>query len=230
MKALIVDDERLARNELRRLLAAHPEIEVAGEAQNIDDARLAVERLQPDLLFLDIQMPGGNGFDLLEQLPASPAVIFTTAYDQFALQAFEANALDYLLKPISPARLAAAVAKVLPRVRPALAGDQHIFVREGERCWFVPLRNVVLFESEGNYTRLYFGNNRVLILRSLSHIQERLDSALFFRASRKHIVNLKCIVSLDPWINGGLRLTLTGGHAVEMSRRQAQIFRDLMSL
>ena len=231
MKALIIDDERLARAELRRLLEKHPEVDIVGEARDAEEALQQIGQLEPELLFLDIQMPGRNGFELLEQLDRVPLVIFTTAYDEYALKAFEVNALDYLLKPVAPERLAAAVAKLSGvRAKSAVSGDQQIFVKDGERCWFVALRDIVLLESEGNYTRLYFGANRPLVLRSLNYLEERLDAALFFRASRKHILNLKFIETIDAWANGGFLVKLKGGFDVEMSRRQAQKFKEVMSL
>ncbi|HEV8037922.1 MAG TPA: LytTR family DNA-binding domain-containing protein [Bryobacteraceae bacterium] len=231
MKALIIDDERLARAELRRLLEKHPDVEIVGEARDAEDALSQIGTMEPDLLFLDIQMPGANGFELLEQLDRVPVVIFTTAYDDYALKAFEVNALDYLLKPVAPERLAAALAKV-GGVKPktAVAADQQIFVKDGERCWFVALRDIVLLESEGNYTRLYFGGHRPLVLRSLNYLEDRLDAAMFFRASRKHILNLKFIEAMDAWANGGFLVRLKGSIEVEMSRRQAQKFKDSMSL
>jgi two-component system, LytTR family, response regulator len=231
MKALIVDDERLGRAELRRLLEAHAEIEIVGEARDADQAQALIEQLSPDLLFLDIQMPGRGGFELLEQLERTPLVIFTTAYDEYALKAFEVNALDYLLKPISRDRLDAALSRAAARKsRPAMDAAQRIFVKDGERCWFVALADVVLLESEGNYTRLYFGGNRPLVLRSLNYLEERLDPAHFFRASRKHMLNLRFIESINPWANGGFLVRLKGGLEVEMSRRQAQRFKEVMSL
>ena len=231
MTALIVDDERLGRAELRRLLEAHPEIEIVGEARDAEEALAQIAERQPDLLFLDIQMPGRSGFELLEQLDRTPLVIFTTAYDEYALKAFEVNALDYLLKPVAPERLEAALARAAQRkARPAMEGGQRIFVKDGERCWFVTLSDIVLLESEGNYARLYFGGKRPLVLRSLNYLEDRLDPAIFFRASRKHILNLKFIESIDQWVNGGFLVHLKDGFQVEMSRRQAQKFKEVMSL
>lgn len=231
MKALIIDDERLARAELRRLLEKHPDVEIAGEARDASDALAQIGRLDPELLFLDIQMPGANGFELLEQLERVPLVIFTTAYDEYALKAFEVNALDYLLKPVAPERLAAALAKIgAAKSKPPVGAGQQIFVKDGERCWFVALPEIVLLESEGNYTRLYFGGNRPLVLRSLNYLEGRLDPALFFRASRKHILNLKFIEAIDAWATGGFLVRLKGNFEVEMSRRQAQKFKEVMSL
>ena len=228
MRALIVDDERLARVELLRLLAAHPEVEIAGEARNGQEALELIQRLAPDLVFLDIQMPGMTGFDVLEQLDDVPPVIFTTAYDRYAIQAFEVSALDYLLKPIAPARLAAALAKVRPR--PERGRLEQVFVRDGDRCWIVKLADIFLLESEGNYTRIYFGAQRPLIRRSLNALEEQLDPAMFFRAGRKDVINLKWIDKVDLSVAGGLVVTLRGGRTVEMSRRQSARLREVLSL
>jgi two-component system LytT family response regulator len=239
VKALIIDDERLARNELRRMLKNFPEIEIAGEARNSDEARDHILHLHPDLLFLDIQMPGGDGFQLLERLENVPLVIFTTAFDHYALKAFEVSALDYLQKPIAPDHLAAAIAKVSAHRAPpssvhsaknATDADRQIFVRDGGRCWFVTVKNIALMESEGNYTRLHFDGNRPMLLRSLTDLQERLDPAIFFRANRKQIINLKFVESIAPWPNEGYLVKLKGGFQIEMSRRQAQKFHAIASL
>ncbi len=238
MKALIIDDERLARKELIRLLEEHPSIEIAGEAQNADEAEKMIEELNPDLLFLDIQMPGRTGFQLLEALDTVPMVVFTTAYDEFALKAFEVNALDYLLKPIQPERLSEAVRKVQDkerlregRLREGKLGLQdQVFVKDGERCWFVSLANIRLFESDGNYIKVFFDANRPMIHKSLNALDEKLDERSFFRASRKHIVNLSWVEGIEPWFNGGLMVRLRGGDKVEVSRRQAAKFKDMMSL
>ena len=227
MKALIVDDERLARLELRRLLAEHPELEIVGEARSGEEALAMIPQLAPDLVFLDIQMPGMTGFDLLERLEDLPQVIFTTAYDQYAIQAFEVNALDYLLKPIVPERLAAALGRVRPRERSRL---EQVFVRDGDRCWIVRLTEIFLMESEGNYTRLCFGSERPLIRRSLNALEEQLDPAIFFRAGRKEILNLKWIDKVDLSVSGGFVVTLRGGRTVEMSRRQSARLREVLSL
>lgn len=242
MRALLIDDERLARAELRRLLAAHPEIEICGEARDAEEAQDLIASLSPELLFLDVQMPGRSGFDLLEGLETVPAVIFTTAHDEYALRAFEVSAVDYLLKPVIPQRLAEALERAMRRRHAAESGpavrapmhplraDSQIFVKDGERCWFVALRDLALLESEGNYTRLYFGRERPLLSRSLNYLEERLDPAMFFRASRRHIISLNWIASIHPWVNGGLMVKLKDGQEVEMSRRQASRFKELMTL
>jgi two-component system LytT family response regulator len=228
MRALIIDDERLARAELTRLLSAHPEIEIAGEARNGEEALAEISRLSPDLLFLDIQMPGITGFDLLDRLDDVPQVIFTTAYDRYAIRAFEVNALDYLLKPIAPARLAAALARLRPQPR---AGRlDQVFVRDGDRCWIVRVPDIFLLESEGNYTRVCFGSERPLIRRSLNALESQLDPSLFFRAGRKEILNLKWIDKVDLSVSGGLIVTLRCGRTVEMSRRQSARLKEVLSL
>ncbi|MBL7873362.1 MAG: response regulator transcription factor [Cyclobacteriaceae bacterium] len=238
MKALIIDDERLARKELVKLLEEHPSIEIVGEAVNADEAEQMINDLNPDLLFLDIQMPGRTGFQLLESLESVPLVVFTTAYDEFALKGFEVNALDYLLKPIQAERLSEAVQKILEKDRAKsgrtagkkLGLEDQVFVKDGERCWFVNLANIRFFESDGNYIKVYFDANRPMIHKSLNALDDRLDERAFFRASRKHIINLSWVEAIEPWFNGGLMVKLRGGDKVEVSRRQAAKFKDMMSL
>ena len=241
-KALIIDDERLARNELKKLLQDFPEVEVIGEAANAHEGLEKIESLSPDLIFLDIQMPGKTGFDMLLELERAPHVIFITAYDEFALKAFEVNALDYLMKPVEPKRLADALQKLQQAEekemaatiagihRGMLSESDQVFVKDGERCWFVKLAEVRLFESVGNYAKVYFSTNKPLILKSLNALEDRLDEKTFFRANRKHIVNLRMIDKVEPFFNGGLLLDLKGGEKIEVSRRQAVKFKEMMSL
>ena len=240
IKSIIIDDERLARNELKKLVLAHPEIEIIEEASNVEEGLEKIELLNPDLIFLDIQMPGKTGFDLLTELERAPKVIFTTAYDEYALKAFEVNALDYLLKPIEPKRLADAVSKLVYELEKEKMGDpafsrgtltenDQVFVKDGERCWFVKLNEIRLFESVGNYAKVFFGNNKPLILKSLNALEDRLDSRVFFRANRKHIINLRWIEKIEPYYNGGLLVELKGGEKIEVSRRQTVKFKEMMS-
>lgn len=244
IRALIVDDERLARNELKKLLQEFPEIEVVGEAGNADEGIQKIENLNPDIVFLDIQMPGKTGFDMLAELDRTPYVVFTTAYDEYALKAFEVNALDYLLKPIEPKRLTDAIQKlhiqeekdpvmgasISNANRSLLSENDQVFVKDGERCWFVKLSEIRLFESVGNYAKVFFGTHKPLILKSLNALEERLDEKIFFRANRKHIINLRLIDKIEPYFNGGLLLELKGGEKVEVSRRQTVRFKEMMSL
>ena len=243
MRAIVIDDERLARKELITLLNQLETVEVVGEAVNVDDAKDKIDQLQPDVIFLDIQMPEKTGFDLLEELDHVPHVIFTTAYDEYALKAFQVNALDYLLKPIEPKRLEDAINKLLGKIddvskkdeehaanQKKLTLDDQVFVKDGDRCWFVRLSNVRLFESDGNYIKVYFDNFKPMIHKSLNALDERLDEKSFFRASRKHIINLGWVEAIEPWFNGGLVVTLKGGDRIEVSRRQAARFKEMMSL
>jgi two-component system LytT family response regulator len=239
MKIFIVEDSRLARQELRTLLAAIPDADIVGEAAELAPARDAIETLAPELLLLDVELPGATGFDLLDQLEHLPLVVFTTAYDQHALAAFERNALDYLLKPIAPERLEAALAKARERLRPASAlapasslkgADDMVFLRDGERCWFVRLGDIAGFESCGNYAQAWFDGQRPLINRTLTSLEEKLDPQLFFRASRSHLINLRWVQGIEPWSNDGYRVTLRDGHQVEVSRRQAKLLREKLEL
>lgn len=245
IRAVIIDDERLARNELKKLLQEFPEIEIIAEAANANEGIEKIDSLNPDLIFLDIQMPGKTGFDMLAELDKAPDVIFTTAYDDYALKAFEVNALDYLLKPVEPRRLADALHKLhLDENRDRESGTEdeiavnksllhetdQVFVKDGERCWFVKLADIRLFESVGNYAKIYFGTHKPLILKSLNALEERLDEKVFFRANRKHIVNLRLIEKIEPYFNGGLLLELKGGEKIEVSRRQTVKFKEMMSL
>lgn len=276
MKALLIDDEPLARQEMRTLLVAHPEIEIIGEAASAKQAAKLIAQLQPDVIFLDVAMPGATGFDLLEKLPTPrPLVIFTTAYDTFAIRAFEVEAVDYLLKPVDPRRLRAALVRLAalfaarsshatPSPKPSsataggkakagstaaaaaaaassatpaamendepLAESDHVFVREGERCWFVPVRSIRLLEADGNHTQVHFDDQRPLLYRTLVSMEKRLPPKLFLRANRAQLVNLTQIASVGQWFSGSLQVTLRDGTMVEFSRRYAQLFRERTSL
>jgi two-component system LytT family response regulator len=224
VNVLIVDDEPLPRRDLRRLLGRLPGVTVIGEAATADEAAAAIAREPPDVVLLDIEMPGGSGFDLLDRLPAIPPVIFTTAYDQHAVRAFEVDAVDYLLKPIELDRLAAALARVGPAPR---SGRDRVFVRDGARCWLVPLREVRLIASDGNYVRLMWGERELLLTRSLAALERQLDPHVFLRANRAELVNLDFIGIVVPAVGGRLSLQLRGGPTVSVSRRQARLFRAL---
>jgi two-component system, LytTR family, response regulator len=237
MRAIIIDDERLARKELIKLLEDFSEIEILGEAANADEALELINTLNPDLLFLDIQMPGKTGFELLEMLDSVPKVIFTTAYDEYALKAFEVNALDYLLKPIQLDRLNDTIVKLEPpkqevaeEIEPKLGLRDQVFVKDGDKCWFVSLKDIRYFESDGNYIKVFFENFKPMIHKSLNALDEKLNDRDFFRASRKHVINLSWVESIEPWFNGGLMVKLKGGDKVEVSRRQAAKFKEKMSL
>jgi two-component system LytT family response regulator len=241
MKVLVVDDERLAREELKRLLSAYAEVEVVGDAANGKAALAAIEALKPDAVFLDIQMPGLNGLDVAAAMePPLPWIVFVTAYDKYAIQAFEMNAVDYIVKPADPARVATSVQRLKerasgPRAEPInskqrLAESDRVFVRDGEKCWFVPINDFKLLESEGNYTKVHFADGAALIYRSLTELETRLPERIFFRINRGQIINTERIEKVEPWFSGSLKARLQGGAEVEFSRRAATLFRERMSL
>lgn len=243
-RTLVIDDERLAREELKSLLKDYHEIEIIGEAKNGEEGIEQIKELKPDLIFLDINMPGLNGFDMIKQLDEIPRVIFVTAYDEYAIKAFEVNALDYIMKPVDPERLKEAIQKLnsgeddfvssqqalASRKDRVLTIKDRVFIKDGEKCWFIELSKVRMLESDGNYVKVYFDNFRPLILRSLNSFEERLDPEYFFRANRKFIINLQWVSSIENWFNGGLQVELREGEKVEISRRQAIRFKEMMSL
>ena len=243
INALIVDDERLARQELRGLLESETRIKIVGECTNAEEALEQIESLRPDLVFLDIQMPGKTGFELLEELEYLPEIIFVTAYDEYALKAFEVSALDYILKPVEEDRLSDSLKKTIEKIEDKkqeeettspteqqLGEKDQVFVKDGDRCWFVELGKVRLFESEGTYVRVYLEGNKPLILKSLNNLDKKLSDKVFFRANRKHIINLRWIDKIETWFNGGLLVILKDGTKVEISRRQAVKLKEKMSL
>lgn len=229
----------MARNELKRLLEKFPTLEIIAEAQDSEEAKQQIESLHPDLVFLDIQLPGKSGFELLEELDYTPEVVFTTAYSEYALKAFDFNALDYLVKPIVPERLAAAIEKVEQKLAQAeqssapkeqLTESDQIFVKDNEQCWFVKLGEISLLEVNGNYTKIYFQNHSPMVMKSLNYLEGRLDPKVFFRANRQQIINLKKVDKIIPWFRGSLKIQLNNGREVEISRRQSAIFKEQLSL
>lgn len=239
IKTIIVEDSRLARNELKELIKRHPELEVIGEAENVDAAYVMINEMKPQLIFLDINMPGKDGFELLEMLDDVPVTVFTTAFDEYAIKSFEYNALDYLLKPINEKRFGDAVQKIKDKINSDeetqvanhnLTEESQIFIKDGEKCWLVKISEIALFEIVGNYTRVYFRDCKPLIYKSLNQIEERLPQNTFFRANRQQIINLKYIKSVDNWFNGKLKATMQNGAEIEISRRQSSLFKDMLSL
>lgn len=237
MKAILIDDERLARQELKNLLSAHKDIEIVAECQDADSAKAKIAELKPDLIFCDIQMPGKSGLELVEEISATIDVVFITAHDEHAIKAFELNAFDYLLKPVQPERLAETIKKLSvkesankPDNNSPLNETDTVFLKDGDKCWLVKLADIRLFESEGNYVRVYFDTFRPLILRSLNSLETRLNEKQFFRASRKHMINLSYVAGIEPWFNGGLNVKMKDGKEIEISRRQAVRLKDMMSL
>ncbi|QFT54475.1 LytTR family DNA-binding domain-containing protein [Microbulbifer sp. THAF38] len=238
MKAIIVEDSRLARNELRELLKPHKHINLIAEAQNCEEAISLISEEQPDLVFLDINLPDGNGFDILEKLDLTPQIIFTTAYDEYAIQAFEVNALDYLLKPINPQKLKRALDKTLRETPPTPSSDSisyldsnnKIFIKDGERCWLIEIGKIRYFENCGNHAQVFFDDSKPFIYKSLAKIEQRLNPEIFFRVNRQQIINLNFIKDIESWINSGLLITMTDGKEIEVARRPATRLREMLSL
>ena len=240
LKAVIVEDSRLARNELKELIKAHKEIEIIGEAENVDDAFKLINDTKPDLLFLDINMPEKDGFELLEMLDEVPITIFTTAFDEYAIKSFEYNAFDYLLKPINQKRFSTSVEKVIESISKnetatinknenALSLEKQIFIKDGENCWLVKLKDISLFEIVGNYTRVYFDQKKPLIYKSLAQVEEKLPTEVFFRANRQQIININHVKKVVSWFNGKLKIEMNSGEEIEISRRQSYLFKEQLS-
>jgi two-component system, LytTR family, response regulator len=235
-KVYLVDDEYLALEELKVLLAPYEDLELVGMSDRVDVAIEECNELKPDLIFLDINMPGKDGFGFLESLEEVKEVIFVTAYDQFAIKAFEVNALDYLLKPLNPKRLAEAVTRF--RIKSVQSAEQSqdgqrldaskkIFIKDGEKCHFVPISKIFLFESEGNYVRVFFENQQALLHKSLTYMEQKMPEELFFRANRQFMFNLDFIDRIEPYFNSTLLIILKSGHKIDLSQRQSVKFREI---
>ena len=239
LKAVIVEDSRLARNELKELIKAHKEIEVLGEAENVDEGFKLINETKPDLLFLDINMPEKDGFELLEMLVDIPTTIFTTAFDEYAIKSFEYNTFDYLLKPINQKRFSKSIEKVIENINnnikektkneDALSLDKQIFIKDGEKCWLVKIKDISLFEIVGNYTRVFFDNNTPLIYKSLAQVEEKLPTEVFFRANRQQVININHVKKVVSWFNGKLKIEMNSGEEIEISRRQSYLFKEQLS-
>ncbi|WP_422860846.1 LytR/AlgR family response regulator transcription factor [Flagellimonas sp. S174] len=239
MKAVIVEDSRLARQELKELLKQHNEVELIGEAGNVDSGYELIQKEHPDILFLDINMPEKDGFELLEMLDDVPITIFTTAFDEYAIKSFEYNALDYLLKPVSAKRFSLALEKAQAKLNEKksktvkgnrLSADSQIFIKDGEDCWLIKIGEISHFEIVGNYTRVFFQDKKPLLYKSLNQIEVKLPEDSFFRVNRQQIINTNYIDGVVPWFNGKLKLKMQNGDEIEVSRRQSYIFKDKMSL
>ena len=231
-RVIIIDDERLARQEMKRNLQDYPDFEVVGEAENADEAEELIKTAQPDLLFLDVQMPERSGFDLLESLDQVPEIIFTTAFDQYAVRAFENNALDYLVKPIREERFAKAIEKTRVKLdgrrndASQLSAERTIFVKTGDRYQFVRISDIYLIESVGNYARLHFAGKKLYLKRSLNQLEKLLDPRFFFRISRNEIVNTTYIKQIHALPKGRLTITLQTGETLTVSNRQSAAFKN----
>ena len=231
IRALVVDDERLARKDLIALLGAHDQVTVIGEADDVPSAVEAIRALNPDLIFLDIQMPGDSGFDLLEKMDVEAQVIFVTAYDEFAIRAFEVNALDYLLKPVNPERLAKALEKLEekkpPPGRKLNIGDR-LFLMVGRFFKFLPVRAIMVIQAAGDYTEVLTAEGgKGLTLKSMKEWETRLPQQHFVRIHRSTIINMDFIERVEPWFNYSFRVYIKGmKEPLVISRRYATRLKD----
>lgn len=233
---IIIDDERLAREEVKRCLLNYPEFTIVGEADNADDGKQLIETKNPHLVFLDIQMPEKSGFDLLDELTTVPEIVFTTAYSEYAAKAFEVNASDYLVKPIREERFAKSMEKVkeelhkTSQTRSEFAMHHKIFIKDGEQCHFIPLADIRYIESLENYARLHFNGQKAMIKQSLNVIEKKLDTTVFFRINRKEIINVQHIKKVYPHFNNRLKIVLNTDETFEVSSRQSVRFKNWNSL
>lgn len=248
MKAIVVEDSRLAREGLVRMLKDYPQLKVVGQADHPSTALTLVNETRPDVIFLDIHMPGGTGFELLEKLNYLPHIIFTTAYSEHAIRSFDFNTVDYLLKPISKERLTVAIHKLLARtesndaehtdhsdkeknqlVKEPLEAHSKILVKDGDHCFLIQLYTIRYIESQKNYVQLFFENNKAFVKKSLNSIEERLPKSLFFRVNRQFIVNLQEIRRIEESISDGYIIRMSDGKELEISRRNAIELKELLS-
>ena len=233
MRTLIVEDSRLAREGLARMLQSHAEIELVGMASDADSALRLLRELRPELVLLDIGLPGGTGYSVLEQLDFSPKIIVTTADPEQALRAFDFDAVDFLLKPIRPERLARALDKLSTDAAPVsttLGPDDRILLKDGERCHLIAVRDMRLLASAQSHVRVWFGNQQAVVRKTLQHVAARLPPQLFFQANRQTVVNLQAVRAIDETAGGGYLLTLDDGQRLDISRRQAAVLKERMSL
>jgi two-component system, LytTR family, response regulator len=236
MKAIVVEDSRIAREGLVEMLKAFTELEIVGEAEHPAPALELIQEKRPDVIFLDIHMPGETGFELLEKLDYIPRIIFTTAYSEYAIKSFDYHTIDYLLKPISQERLALAIAKlnittdeVSTEPKPKLEMNHKIFIKDDDKCHLVTLESILYFESCKNHVRIFFDQQSAFIKKSLTQIEERLPTKFFFRANRQYIVNLQAIKTIEEDIRDGYLMTMNNGMTIDISRRQATDLKELLS-
>lgn len=241
MKTLVVEDSRLAREGLMRMLSKYPSLQLAGAAEDADTARKMIAEQRPELLLLDIHMPGETGFELLESLDYEPKIIFTTAYSEYAIKSFDFHTVDYLLKPVSEERLALAIEKLTQikntlakseasSAEPTLTMDSRIFVKDGDRCHLVELASIDYIESCKNYVRLFFSGEKVFVKKSLNQVEQRVPAHSFFRANRQYLINLHAIRAIEEAVQDGYEVTMKDGRVIEMSRRNAARLKEVLSL
>ncbi len=233
IRTIIIDDERLAREDLKRLAAKWDEIEIIAEAENAFEAKDSIDLHQPDLIFLDIQMPQKNGFELLEELDHAPVVIFVTAYDEYAIQAFDVSALDYIVKPIRTERFDKCIQKAIAQIqnhqKEKKQTKHQIFIKDANKCFFIKLNEISYIKSIGNYAQLHFNGKSAMVKRSLNYLEETLPD-YFFRCNRSEIINHHFIDQINPLFKGALQIQLTTNHVVDLSDRKSVLFKEQLKL
>lgn len=230
MKAVVVDDERLARRELRSLIQAHGGVDVVGEAASVQEAESLVEQLAPDLLFLDVEMPGANGFALLESVPSRTKIVFVTAHEEYAVRAFDVGAVDYLLKPVQPSRLALALGRAGPAEAVRLAYDERLLLPTDRHYRLVKVRLIAAIEADGDYSRVSLADGASFhVLRSLKEWEERLPDRHFVRIHRSAIVNLEHVERVEKWFNSSFRVHVRSRtEPLVSSRRCSAVLRAMV--
>lgn len=235
LTAVVVDDERLARKALTSLIAEVPEIELVGEADCVDAAVALINKEQPDIIFLDIQMPGESGFDLPEKINSNSKIIFVTAFDEYALRAFEINALDYLMKPVNLPRLKASVSRIFeehepPSSKKLLSCDDRLFILFTTHYVFLKIDTIVYINSSGDYSEVHLADGRQgLTNKTMQEWEERLPEKCFCRIHRSVIINMDFVVKVDEWFNNAFRVHLKGvTEPFVMSRRYASLIKNRM--
>ncbi len=229
MKAIIVEDSELARLELGNLLKKEKKLTVLGMAGNGEEAIRMIDKENPDLIFLDIHLPDMNGFEVLNEIKASPKVIFTTAYDEYAVKSFEYDTIDYLLKPIKKERLEKAIKKVVLEEKTIFSLENSVLIKDSDQYHVAQLKDIELFQTEGNYTQVFYNDQKPLLHKPLSVIEERLDPTFFFRVNRQEIVSLQHVVHVEKWFKGKLKLRMKCGQEVEVSERRGVKLKELLS-
>jgi two-component system, LytTR family, response regulator len=239
---LIIDDEKLARDLLHEFLESFPDIEVIGECSKGTEAVEQINKLKPDLIFLDVQMPGMNGFDVLDEIEHEPYVIFTTAYDQYAIKAFERNAVDYVLKPLDQERFKLAVDRALKRKKmeegnledllgslhavPQRASyDSHLFVQKSEKLYNLPVEEIIYLEASGDYTVISTKNDQFVSSSGIGKLEELMNPDTFIRVHRSTIINVNYLKEIERHFNGGMIVKMQNGKSFPVSRTYAKLIR-----
>ena len=241
INCLIIDDEPLARELLREFLQQHEDLTLIGECSKGKEAVDKIDELKPDLIFLDVQMPGMNGFDVLDEITHDPFVIFTTAYDQYAIKAFERNAVDYLLKPIDQERFKLAVDRAIGRMNTEqnnvgellrnmktenkTSYDSHIFVQKSEKLINLPVDEIEHLEASGDYTILTTKNDQFVSSSGIGKLEEILNPETFIRVHRSTIININCLKEIEKHFNGGMIVKMNNGKSFPVSRTYAKLIR-----